>query len=319
MSEVLSIKDLKVEIMSVRGIVNAVRGIDISLNDNEILGIVGESGCGKSMTVKSIMRLSDEKKMGYSGEILYDGRDILKMKKKELQDIRGKDISMIFQDPMVSFDPLKKVGHQIMELILQKEKISKQEAKERVIKLFRDVEITPAEQRFSQYPFQMSGGMLQRAVIAMAFAANPKLLLADEPTTALDVTTQAQILHLIKELQKKNGMSVIVVTHNLGVVAEICDRVNVMYAGTIVEKAGVSQLFDNPAHPYTHALMQSNPTSGAHGTRMKTIDGAPPLLYKKIEGCPFAPRCEKAADKCFRDTPVLKEIEPGHTAACHML
>lgn len=318
MKNVLSIKNLVVEIMSVRGLVKAVRGVSLHVEENEILGIVGESGCGKSMTIKTIMRLHDETKMAYEGSVNYEGKEILQMNKKELQQLRGGEISMIFQDPMVSFDPLIKVGEQISELILKKEKISKKEAKERVLKLFEQVEIMPAKQRYSQYPFQMSGGMLQRAVIAMAFACNPKLLLADEPTTALDVTTQAQILRLIKKLQEQNGMSVIVVTHNLGVVAEICDRVNVMYAGSVVEEADVRQLFDNPSHPYTQALMESNPTSGAHGTRMKTIDGAPPLLYKEIAGCPFAPRCERATDKCFKEVPKAVEVEPGHIARCHL-
>lgn len=319
MGNVLTIKDLSVEIMSVRGLVKAVRGVNFSVGESEILGIVGESGCGKSMTIKSIMRLSDEKKIEYGGSIKYKYRDkdVLQMSEKELQILRGGEISMIFQDPMVSFDPLLRVGDQIVELILQKQKVTKEEARKKVIELFRDVEIMPAEKRFSQYPFQMSGGMLQRAVIAMAFASNPRLLLADEPTTALDVTTQAQILALIKKFQKKDGMSVIVVTHNLGVVAEICDRVSVMYAGQIVENANVTELFDNPRHPYTYALMESNPTSGERGTRMKTIEGTPPLLYKDIVGCPFAPRCEKATEKCFKQTPSLTEVEPGHTVACY--
>lgn len=316
MDEILSIRNLTVEIMSVRGIVNAVRGVNLSVAPNEIMGIVGESGCGKSMTVKSIMRLSDEKNIAYGGEIFFQGKDVLQMTSKELQDMRGKDITMIYQDPMVSFDPLKKVGEQIMELVLLKENISKEEAKERVLKLFRDVEINPPEQRFNQYPHQMSGGMLQRMVIAMAFITNPKLLLADEPTTALDVTTQAQILDLIKKMKEEEGMSVIIVTHNLGVVAEICDKVSVMYAGQVVERADVHQLFNHPLHPYTHALMASNPTAGKRGQHMTTIEGAPPLLYKPITGCPFAARCSKATKACFETAPEMKEYEPGHSAAC---
>ena len=316
MRKIVELKDLVVEIMTTRGIVTAVRGVNLEVEENQIHGIVGESGCGKSMTIKTIMMLHDDKKTAISGKVKFMDKDVLLMNKKELQKIRGKDVAMIFQDPMVALNPIKKVGRQLVEMICEKENISKEEAKKRVIKLFEEVEIAPAIERFEQYPFQLSGGMLQRIVIAMAFCCNPKLLLADEPTTALDVTTQEQILQLIKTMQQKSKMSVIVVTHNLGVVAEICDVVSVMYAGRVVEKATVRQLFDNPVHPYTKALLESSPTNGSRGERMATIEGTPPLLYKPIIGCPFAPRCKIATEDCFNNAPEYKEIELGHIACC---
>ncbi|NTV79445.1 MAG: ABC transporter ATP-binding protein, partial [Clostridiales bacterium] len=235
MNNLLSLQNLKVNLMSPRGIVHAVRNINLEIASGEIHGLVGESGCGKSMTAKSIIRLHDEKKMLYSGEIIYEDKDILKMNKKELIKIRGKEISMIFQDPMTGLNPLLKIGKQLDEILLQHTDFTKQKAKETSLKLLESVGIFPAEQRYQQYPFELSGGMSQRVSIAMAIACNPKLLIADEPTTALDVTVQDQILNLLKELQAKNNMSILIITHNFGVIAEICDRVSVMYAGVIVE------------------------------------------------------------------------------------
>ena len=251
---------------------------------------MGESGCGKSVSTKSIMRLHDEKHTRYSGQILFkngEGKevDVLSLSEKQMQTIQGKDIAMIFQDPMTS---LEKVG------------------------------ILPAEQRYEQYPFEMSGGMLQRVMIAMALSCKPRLLIADEPTTALDVTIQAQILKLIKELAAENNTSVIFITHNLGVVAEICDSVSVMYAGRICETGSVLDIFDNAAHPYTRALLNSNPKEADTGKYMATIPGAPPLLYNKFTHCPFAERCDKCMDKCRKEFPTLKTIRAGHKASCFL-
>ena len=261
--DLLEIKDLQTDFMTVRGIVYAVQGVNIEVRKGEIHGIVGESGCGKSVTAKSIIRLHNDELSRYSGQILYNTdngeADILKMDHKQLSDFRGNDAAMIFQDPMTSLDPIMKAGEQIAEMLRQKKHLSRQTAHDQVIEIFEKIGITPAEKRYSQYPFEMSGGMLQRIMIAMALSCKPKLLIADEPTTALDVTIQAQILHLIKELQRETGMSVIIITHNLGVVAEICDSVTVMYAGKVVESGSVGDIFDHPSHPYTKALLESNP------------------------------------------------------------
>lgn len=313
---ILTIKDLNVNLMTVGGIVYAVQGVNLEVRDGEILGIVGESGCGKSMTIKSVMRLHDERKVEYEGEMNFDGRDILKMNGKELRQMRGKDIAMIFQDPMVSLNPIMKVGEQIAELLRKKEKLSKQEAKKRSIEMLDKVGVLPAAERYEQYPFEMSGGMMQRVMIAMAMSCNPRLLLADEPTTALDVTIQAQILELMKDLQQKNHTSIIIVTHNLGVVAEICDRVTVMYAGRAVETATVKEIFDNPKHPYTLALMKSRPKEGQK--EMISIKGSPPVLSKKIMGCAYADRCERATEKCRGAVPAVRTINDNHIVACHL-
>lgn len=262
MSEsLISIRHLKVELMSVQGLVYAVRDINLDIAPGEIHGIVGESGCGKSMTAKSILRLHDEKKMAYSGEILLDGeRDILKMNKKELQQLRGKEISMIFQDPITTMNPLHTVGKQIMEMMLLHMNISKEEAKRRAVELLEKVGIFPGEERFKQYPFEMSGGMLQRASIAMSLACSPRLLIADEPTTALDVTIQTQILELLQRLNRERGMSVLFISHNLNVVRKLCARVAVMEKGLIVEQGDTEQVFHNPQAPYTQRLIAAIPT-----------------------------------------------------------
>ena len=246
----LEIKELHVNLMTTGGIIYAVQGVNLEIREGEIHGIVGESGCGKSMTIKSVMRLHDEKKTEYQGEILFQGEDILRKTSKEMQRIRGKEVAMIFQDPMVSLNPIMKVGEQIAELIRTKEKADKKQAKEKALQMIEKVGVLPPEKRYEQYPFEMSGGMMQRIMIAMGMSCHPRLLIADEPTTALDVTIQAQILDLMKELQQEHGTSIMIVTHNLGVVAEICDRVTVMYAGKAVETAEVAEIFDSPKHPY---------------------------------------------------------------------
>lgn len=317
---VLEIKDLSVDFMTVRGIVYAVQGVDLEVKQGEIHGIVGESGCGKSVTSKSVIRLHNEETARYAGDIYIRDdsgeKDVLAMNKKQLRDFRGSTAAMIFQDPMTSLDPIMKAGEQIAEMLRAKKNLNRREAREKVIEMFEKIGITPAEKRYEQYPFEMSGGMLQRIMIAMALICEPKLLIADEPTTALDVTIQAQILKLIKKLQQESGTSVIFITHNLGVVAEICDSVTVMYAGKAVETASVVDIFDNPAHPYTKALLESNPRESDTEKRMKSIPGSPPLLYEKFKGCAFAPRCKYADDKCRSCVPVTENVSEGHSTAC---
>lgn len=317
---VLEIKDLSVDFMTVRGIVYAVQGVDLEVKQGEIHGIVGESGCGKSVTSKSVIRLHNKETTRYAGDIYIRDdsgeKDVLAMNKKQLRDFRGSTAAMIFQDPMTSLDPIMKAGEQIAEMLRAKKNLNRREAREKVIEMFEKIGITPAEKRYEQYPFEMSGGMLQRIMIAMALICEPKLLIADEPTTALDVTIQAQILKLIKKLQQESGTSVIFITHNLGVVAEICDSVTVMYAGKAVETASVVDIFDHPAHPYTKALLESNPRESDTEKRMKSIPGSPPLLYEKFKGCAFAPRCKYADDKCRSCVPVTENVSEGHSTAC---
>ncbi|MCR5796617.1 MAG: ABC transporter ATP-binding protein [Eubacterium sp.] len=319
-SNLVEIRDLRVDFMTVRGIVYAVQGVNYSVKKGEIHGIVGESGCGKSVSSKTLLRLHDDEKTRYSGTVKFDNGeeeiDILSLNEKEIREMRGKDISMIFQDPMTSLNPIMKAGEQIAEVVRAKMGMKRAEAKKYVLSLFEDVGIFPAEKRYEQYPFEMSGGMLQRIMIAMALSTKPKLLIADEPTTALDVTIQAQILKLIKELAKKNGTSVIFITHNLGVVAEICDSVTVMYAGRVVECGSVLDIFDRPNHPYTKALLASNPKAADTSKYMATIPGTPPLLYAEFTGCPFAPRCEYATAACKNGLPKMKMVGEEHTAAC---
>lgn len=311
----LEIKGLHVNLMTVGGIIYAVQGVNLEVREGEIHGIVGESGCGKSMTIKSVMRLHDEKKTEYQGEILFQGEDILQKTPKEMQRIRGKEVAMIFQDPMVSLNPIMKVGEQIAELIRAKENVDKKQAKEKALQMIEKVGVLPPEKRYEQYPFEMSGGMMQRIMIAMGMSCQPRLLIADEPTTALDVTIQAQILDLMKELQQEHGTSIMIVTHNLGVVAEICDRVTVMYAGKVVETADVAEIFDSPKHPYTLALMKSRPKDGEK--EMISIPGAPPGLSKEFTGCAYADRCEYATERCRMEIPNTVELEGGHKVACH--
>lgn len=317
-NKILQIKDLVVEVITPSGIIQPVRHLDLDVGKKEIVGIVGESGSGKSMTIKSIMRLHNERKVSIDGSIVYDGKELLALKEKEMLQYRGNEIAMIFQDPMISLNPIKTVGKQVVEMILENENISKEKANKRVLDVFKKVQINPPEQRFNQYPFELSGGMLQRIVIAMSLVCHAKLLLADEPTTALDVSTQAQILKMIKEMQNQEDMAVIVVTHNFGVVAEICEKVAVMYAGRIVESGNVREIFDNPMHPYTKALMQSRISPSMRGKKITTIPGVPPSLHGKMQGCPFAPRCKKATENCFVIQPELVDID-GHKVACSIL
>lgn len=315
---ILEIKDLKVSMMTVNGIIYAVRGVNLTVKQGEVHGIVGESGCGKSMMVKSILRLHNEKNTEYGGSIQLGGDEVLKKNQTQLTRMRGSEVSMIFQSPMTSLDPIMKTGNQIAEMLRQKQGLNKSQAKAKVLEMFEKVGITPAEQRYNQYPYEMSGGLLQRVMIAMAMVTNPKLLIADEPTTALDVTIQAQIIELMKEVKKTSDVSIIFITHDLGVVAEICDRVSVMYAGKVVEEGSVLEIFDEAGHPYTRALLESNPRGEDSGERLQTIAGNPPSLYREITGCSFAPRCPYATEQCFEKEPQAAELSEGHYAVCHI-
>jgi peptide/nickel transport system ATP-binding protein len=315
----LEIQGLKTYFFTNKGIVKAVDGVDFSINEGETLGLVGESGCGKSMTALSIMRLVPEP-MGriVEGSIHFGGKDLVKMTESEMRKIRGNRISMVFQEPMTSLNPVFKVGFQIAEAIQLHQEVPAKEAWERSIEMLRLVGITSPESRVNEYPHQMSGGMRQRVMIGMALSCRPKLMIADEPTTALDVTIQAQILDLINRLKEKVGSSILLITHNLGVVAEIAQYVGVMYAGHIVEYADVIHLFKNPKHPYTVGLFQSIPKKkkSAKRERLQAIPGLVPDLLELPVGCKFQDRCSQVFQKCKDEPPSFIEIEPGHQVRC---
>jgi peptide/nickel transport system ATP-binding protein/oligopeptide transport system ATP-binding protein len=318
-SPLLDIKGLKTYFFTRKGIVKAVDGVDISLNEGETLGLVGESGCGKTVTALSIMRLIPEQ-IGriVEGSIFFDGIDLAKATESEMRKIRGNQISMIFQEPMTSLNPVFKVGFQIAEAIQIHQDVSAKESWERSVEMLRMVGIPSPESRINEYPHQMSGGMRQRVMIAMALSCRPKLMIADEPTTALDVTIQAQILDLINRLKEKVGSSILLITHNLGVVAEVTQYVGVMYAGHIVEYADVIHLFKNPKHPYTIGLFQSIPKKkGAQKReRLQAIPGLVPDLLELPVGCKFQDRCSHVFQKCKEEPPSLMEMEPGHRVRC---
>ncbi|GKV64365.1 MULTISPECIES: ABC transporter ATP-binding protein [Sporosarcina] len=320
MSEnLLSIEGLDVEFRSSSSTVKAVNGVNLTLKKKETLGIVGESGSGKSVTATALMQLipSPPGKIS-SGKILFNGTDLLTLSKKEMRAIRGNEIAMIFQDPMTSLNPVFTVGNQIIEAIRQHKKLSKKEARLEAIEMLKTVGIPEPEKRIDMYPHEFSGGMRQRAMIAIALSCNPKLLIADEPTTALDVTVQAQILELMKDLQESNDTSIIMITHDLGVVWEMCDNIIVMYAGTTVESGSVETIFKNPLHPYTWGLLESQITKDVqHNEKLPAIPGSPPDLRKPVPGCPFVDRCPYSAEICHTKKPEYIEVEPGHFAACH--
>ena len=318
MDNILTIRDLKVA-FQVRGRdAYALDGINIDIPRGRIVGIVGESGCGKSMTAMSIMGLIKKPGRIVAGSIDFCGRDLIKIGKKEYADIRGGDISMIFQEPMTSLNTLVKVGKQVMEAIILHEHISKPEAKQRVIEVFNEVGIPEAEKRFNSYPHELSGGLRQRVMIGMAMICKPKLLIADEPTTALDVTIEAQILRLMKRLCEESGTSIIMITHNMGVVAEICDYVYVMYAGRVVESAPTKALFSETAHPYTSGLLKSIPTIGKRQNRLYTIKGNVPNILNLPKGCRFADRCDFAGKICCSDRPKDEYITDSHMVSCFL-
>lgn len=299
-------------------VVQSVDHVSLHILRHETFGLVGESGCGKSQTLRSILGLLKQPGRITGGEIRYKGADIAKMSQRELQKIRGKEISMIFQEPMTALNPVLRIRSQMYEAF-EGEKLSKEEKRRRAIELLKLVGIPSPETRLDEYPHQFSGGMRQRAMIAIALGARPKLLLADEPTTALDVTIQDQIMKLLNQLKQELGMSIILVTHDLGVIAQMCDRVAVMYAGQIVEMTDTVTLFSRPRHPYTYGLMGSLPNEETAGTTLEAIKGSPPNLAHLPEGCPFSPRCKYACDLCRRERPALTEVEPGHLARCHRL
>lgn len=314
---ILELNNLRTYYSTGYGMAKAVDGVSFTLAENRTLGIVGESGCGKSVTALSIMRLVPMPP-GYfaGGEIFWKGNNILKLPEEGMQRIRGNEIAMIFQEPMSSLNPVFTCGSQIMEQILLHRGISKQEARERSVELLHLVGIPDPSQRFSSYPHELSGGMRQRVMIAMALSCNPALLIADEPTTALDVTVQAQILDLIGQLQSDTGMSVMLITHDFGVVAELCEEVIIMYASGIVEKGAVREIFSNPLHPYTRGLLKSIPRLGTKKDRLHVIEGHVPSAVRLPEGCRFAGRCPLADDRCRREMPPLGLYGQNHEAAC---
>lgn len=324
LDDILVVDDLKTMFFSRKGMVPAVDGVSFSVGRGKTLGLVGESGCGKSVTALSIMRLIPAR-LGRieHGSIRYEGRDLLKLSDSDMHRVRGAEISMVFQEPMTALNPVLTVGQQIIETVLLHKKVNRREARERAIEMLRLVHIPEAERQVDTYPHQLSGGMRQRAMIAMALSCNPKLLIADEPTTALDVTIQAQILELLQELQSMLGTAIIMITHDLGVIAETAQRVAVMYAGRKVEEADVESLFDNPLHPYTQGLLKAIPAMdldadpvGTPKRRLFTIDGMVPALNDLPPGCAFAPRCQMASDLCRHERPPLLEKSANHWAAC---
>jgi len=316
----LEVSNLQTQFRIEKNIARVVNGVSFSIDEGEVLGIVGESGCGKSVTALSIMRLIEPPGEIISGKVIFrdDDKetDLLTLSDKQLEKILGNRISMIFQDPMTSLNPVLSIGYQITETLRVHRGMSSRAAREQAVYLLQSVGIVNARRRFNDYPHEFSGGMRQRVVIAMAVACQPKLLIADEPTTALDVTIQAQILSLLRKFKKEFGMSVIIITHDLGVVAQIADRVAVMYSGRIVENASVREIFNRPQHPYTQALIASIPRLGEQPRRLKTIEGAPPRFLGEETGCSFYPRCSFRISVCAEKRPPLAEVRPRQSAAC---
>jgi peptide/nickel transport system ATP-binding protein len=322
MAPLLEIRGLKTHFATDDGVVRAVDGVDITIERGETLGVVGESGCGKTVTAMSILKLiAMPPGRIVAGKILFEGRDLVPLGGAQLDDIRAREIGFIFQEPMTSLNPVLTVGEQIAESLRRHEGLSRASALSRTIEMMKLVQIPNAEARVHHYPHQFSGGMRQRVMIAMALACRPKLVIADEPTTALDVTIQAQILDLLQDMKERFGMAVMLITHAMGVVAETAQRVVVMYAGQVVEEAAVEELFGNPSHPYTQGLIRSIPRidlDAKHKTRLEAIGGAVPILIDPPPGCRFAPRCRHAMPVCAERAPVLREIAQSHRMACHL-
>lgn len=319
METILEVKNLRVSYHTYAGEVQSVRGVDFHLNKGETLAIVGESGCGKTVTAKSLMRLiqTPPGEIKEGSQILFDGKDIVNMSEEELRELRGSDISMIFQDPMTSLNPTMTVGNQIAESLIIHRGMNKSEAMNEAVKMLNLVNIPNADKRAKQYPHEFSGGMRQRAMIAIALACNPKILIADEPTTALDVTIQAQIMDLIKDLQDKLGTAVVMITHDLGVVADVAHRIQVMYAGKVIERGTTDEIFKDPKHPYTWALLQSVPRlDTAHKGKLYSIHGTPPDLIKPPVGCPFASRCNYRMAICDEQMPDVTKLSDTHEVCC---
>ena len=314
----LEVNDLHTSFFTDAGEVKAVNGVSFNLERGKVLGIVGESGSGKSVTAYSIMQILASTGKIVSGSIKVDGQELVDAGEKVMKTVRGNKISIIFQDPMTSLNPTYTIGHQLMEAITLHTDRDRKQAYERAVEMLRLVNINEPEKRMNQYPFEFSGGMRQRIMIAMALACEPDILIADEPTTALDVTIQAQILELMKSLQEELGMAIIMITHDLGVVAQMCDEVIVMYAGSICEQGTADEIFYNPCHEYTKGLMRSIPTADTAGTKLQPITGTPIDLLNMPQGCPFAPRCENAMKICLRERCQRMEINEDHAAACWM-
>ncbi|MBP3912819.1 MAG: ABC transporter ATP-binding protein [Lachnospiraceae bacterium] len=314
----LEVKDLHTSFFTDAGEVRAVNGVSFTLDRGKVLGIVGESGSGKSVTAYSIMQILAGTGKIVSGSIVLDGQELVGAGEKVMKEVRGNRVSIIFQDPMTSLNPTYTIGHQLMEAILLHTNRNKQQAWDRAVEMLKLVNVNEPEKRMKQYPFEFSGGMRQRVMIAMALACEPDILIADEPTTALDVTIQAGILELMKDIQKELGMAIIMITHDLGVVAQLCDEVIVMYAGGICEKGSADEIFYNPRHEYTKGLMRSIPTADSSGERLEPISGTPIDLLNMPKGCPFAPRCDAAMKICIREKCDIMRINEEHEAACWM-
>ena len=320
MSHLLEIKQLRTSFSTLHGKVDAIRGVDLYVRENEILGIVGESGSGKSVTMKSVMKLLPRSAKVSAETLCYKGEDLCAKKERELQKYRGKEMAMIFQDPMTALNPLRTIGYHLTEVIRRYRKVSKAEAEKIAVEMLRQVGIPSPEARMKQYPHEFSGGMRQRVVISMALCCEPSLLIADEPTTALDVTIQAQILDLLKQLKKDRGMSVVLISHDMGVMANMCDRIAVMYGGVLVEEGTVDEIFYHPQHPYTKDLLRSIPRPEiTKGSRLQAIDGAPPALHNLPAGCPFATRCRHATERCFAEMHETTVFSETQNAKCHLL
>lgn len=315
---ILEVKHLHTDFISEDKRVNAVNDVSFNMNRGQVFGLIGESGCGKSVTCRSIIRLIREPGQITDGKIIYNGKNLLDLSEKEMQKIRGKEIGMVFQDPMTTLNPVLTIENQIIESIESKS-MTKKDKRKRAEELLRMVGIPSAKERLKEYPHQFSGGMRQRAMIAIALASNPKFLLADEPTTALDVTIQDQIIKLLLNLKKELDMSMILVTHDLGVASQMCDSIAVMYAGMIVEKADAVTIFSKPRNPYTYGLMRAIPSIDKKGEGLYSIEGAPPNLDDMPTGCPFSPRCDHCEEICKQKLPKLVEVEKGHFSRCHCI
>ncbi len=315
---ILRVSGLKTYFFTTEGVTKAVDGLDFEVRKGEVLGLVGESGCGKSVTALSILRLvASPPGRILEGRIEFMGKDLLRLSDREIRKIRGSKISMIFQDPLTSLNPVLRIGYQLSEVFRYHKGMDRMKSLRESIRMLKTTEIPSPEERVKNYPHEMSGGMRQRAMIAMAFACEPSLLIADEPTTALDVTVQAQVLKLMKEICREQETAILLITHDMGVIANMCQRVAVMYAGRVVEYTNVFTLFSEPAHPYTEALLKSLPRLGAKRTRLDSIEGQPPQLHRLPPACPFEPRCEYSAARCKEEAPGVTCLREGHEVRCH--
>ena len=319
MTALLEVRDLFLEFRTSRGRLKALNGITFDVQSGEVFGLVGETGCGKTVTGLSILRLLPRSASITGGQVIFEGVDLLTLGRSEIESVRGKKIAMIFQDPSTSLNPVFTVGSQIERVIHQHMKVTKQQAAAKALEVLAAVGLPDVERILSSYPHQLSGGMQQRVMIAMALSCNPRLLIADEPTTSLDVTIQAQILRLLRGLQKKFDVSVILITHNLGVIAQTCDRLAVLYGGRVAESGSTRDIFNSPQHPYTRGLMNAIPRPGSRGKKMATVPGMVPSNPGAMTGCTFAPRCEFAFERCRAESPPLFEVGKGHLSACFLV